>query len=228
MATYDFLNLEKYGFITARTANLQELKFKMINTSSSQITLSHAAYYFAILQQYGNWVVKVTYANGNSSTFNAGNSSGQYMFDRDALVDNPIISISTVSGAPDTSSKILFGYYAENSAVLTLITDIDRYSVITQIIGHPKTAYRKDSLELNQILAITDGIDRAHKDDTMDTAPRVTVGKFYFLKAECRETTPLFYSGGKYYETVNLTKEKVDWDDTAIYSVLQLDDGVWK
>ncbi len=227
MAPYDFLNLEKYGFITARTANLQELKFKMMNTSATQIVLSSAAYYFAILQQYGEWVVKVTYANGTSFTFNAGNVSGQYIFDKDALADNPIISITTVSGRPDTASKILFGYYAENSAVLTLITDINRYSVITQIIGHPQTDYRKDSLELNQILAITDGIDRAHQDKTFDTIPRVTLGKFYFLKAECRETTPLFYSGGKYYETINLTKEKVDWDDTAIYNVLQLQEGEW-
>jgi hypothetical protein len=193
----------------------------MIQTTDRPIVLAHAAYYFAVLQQYGNWIVKVTYANGTSYTFNAGNSSGQYIFEREALASNPIVSISTISGAPDTSSTILYGYYDENSAVITLITDINRYSVITQIVGHPETPYRKDSLELNQILAITNGTMYADESKTFDIAPRVTVGKFYYLKAECRETTVLFLHNGKYYETVNLTKEKVDWDDTAIYEILE-------
>ena len=227
MADYDFMNLEKYGFITARTANLQELKFKMIQTSDDPITFG-AAYYFAVLQQYGNWMIRVTFSNGKSQDYNVGNSSGQFMFDKDALADNPIVSIATLEGAPDTMSNILYGYYAENSAVLTLITDIQKYSVVTQIIGHPKTTWRKDSLELNQVLALTDGLDYAHRQETFDTIPRTTLGKFYFLKAECRETTPLFLSSGKYYETVNLTKEKNDWDDTAIYEVFQKNDSEWK
>lgn len=224
----DFASLEKYGFITARTANLSELKFKMIQTTDKPIVLSHAAYYFAVLQQYGNWVIKVTYANGASFTFNAGNSSGQYIFDREALANNPIVSITTITGAPDTASNILFGYYAENSAVATLITDINRYSIITQIIGHPETPYRQDSLKLNQILALTDGVTYADSQASFDKVPRTTVGKFYFLKAECRQTTPLFLSNGKYYETVNLSKEKVDWDDTAIYQVLEKSGQEWQ
>lgn len=228
IAPYDFQHLEKYGFITARTANLSELKFKMIQTSDKPIALNYAAYYFAVLQQHGNWVVNVTYANGVTIPYNMGNVSGQYIFDRDALAKNPIVSIATLSGAPDTSSSILYGYYDENTAVSTLITDINRYSVITQIVGHPETPYRKDSLKLNQVLAIKNGVMYADEEKTFDTAPRVTVGKFYFLKAECKETTPLFLSNGIYYETVNLTKEKVDWDDTAIYEVLEKVGQEWR
>jgi hypothetical protein len=83
IADYSFENLNKYGFINALDASYQELKFRMIdayktfhNNEKDIMSVDNGGYYFAVIDQYGYWALKITYANGKSETFNCGNSTG--------------------------------------------------------------------------------------------------------------------------------------------------------
>lgn len=242
IAAYDFNNLEKYKFINALETSYQELKFKMIDAHNSfadednrQMIIESGAYYLAVIDQWSHWALRFTYANGTHSIINVGNSTGQYLFDRDALKNNPIVSITYQDGAPDVGSKILYGFYDTSDIAFSLISHIERETIVDQIIGHPETSYRLDSFQLNYIPSIKNGLgyrDLAYNEQKtygFDEIPRRTIGKFYYLKAEPREITKIFLKNGKYYETSKCDYEIRKWDDTYIYNVYTQDNNqTWK
>ena len=243
IADCSFGQLQKYGFINAFETSYQELKFRMLNSYNTfhsmhekVIVLDSGGYYFAVIDQYGYWALKITYANGNSDTFNCGNSTGQFALDREALKNNPIISIQSVEGEPDLDAKILYGYYEETDIAFSLINEITRETVISQIIGHPDFVdtngqYRESSFDTNYIIAITSGIDNAFKGtfgEDFDDIPRLVVGKFYYLKAEPRAITNIYLSSGKYYVNKALLDEITTWDDSAIYRVYTKHGNDWR
>lgn len=239
VAEYDFSNLEKYGFISASETSYSELKFRMLDAHSlfaknqnHQMIIENGAYYMAIIDQYGHWALRITYLDGSSSIINAGNSTGQYVFDKEALKKNPITGVTYLDGAPDVESKILYGYYELTNVSFSLISHITRETVVDQIVGHPEFATRIDSYDINYIETIINGLGHKQGGKQVrygnDIIPRQTLGKFYYLKAEPREITKIFMSDGKYYYTSKCDHEVYEWDDTAIYAVYTLQGESWK
>lgn len=241
IADYNYENLKKYKFIHGLDTSYQELKFKMLNCNNvfadkenRQIIIEGGAYYFAVVDQWSYWALQISYANGNHQVIDVGNSTGQYLFDRDSLKNNPIVAITPQEGAPDVGSKILYGYYDTSDIAFSLISNVTRETVVDQIIGHPQTSYRIDSFKINYIPTIKNGIGyRNLATDTQvfygkDEIPRCTLGKFYYLKAEAREITKVYKKNSKYYETAKCDYEVRQWDDTYIYNVYTQQDGVWK
>ena len=247
IAEYNFINLEKYGFINARDTDYQELKFKMLNlwelyqhksielerTDNVQYTIEGGAYYLAIIDQYAHWALKVTYANGTSVIVNCGNSTGQYVFDAETLKGNPIVSITSLEGVPGVEAKILYGYYDTSEIAFSLISHVTKNMVIDQIIGHPETRYRDDSYNLNYISSLKNGIgyyDRAwFTQTTYGTVniPHRVLGKFYYLKAEPRTATEIYFKNNKYYHTPQCIHEIVMWDDSDLYKVMKHNGIEW-
>lgn len=241
IAECNYANLKQYNFIHGLDTSYQELKFKMINCNKTfadkenrQIIIEGGAYYFTVIDQWSYWALRISYANGTHQIIDVGNSTGQYLFDKDALKNNPIISITHQEGAPDVGSKILYGYYDTTDIAFSLISSVTRETVVDQIIGHPQTSYRIQSFDINYVPSIKNGLGyrdiATNKQKTYgtDNIPRCTVGKFYYLKAEAREITRVFKKNGKYYETAKCDYEVRQWDDTYIYNVYTEQDGVWK
>lgn len=239
IADCNFTNLEKMNFINALQTSYQELKFKMLDAKGTfvdqqnqQIMIENGAYYLAFIDQYGYWAVRITYMDGTSTIINCGNSTGQYLFDRDALKGNPITSITFMEGAPDPFAKLLYGYYELTEMSFSLISHVTRETVVDQIIGHPETANRVDSFKINYIDTIKNGIGRkqgqTQKPYGYDEIPRHTIGKFYYLKAEPREETNLYLSGGTYYFNEKCDHAVYEWDDTAIYVVYTKNGSSWE
>jgi len=154
-----------------------------------QIIIEGGAYYFAVIDQWSYLALRITYVNGTSQVIDVGNSTGQYLFDREALKNNPIVSVTYQEGAPDVGSKILYGYYDTSDIAFSLIASVTRETVVDQIIGHPQTSYRIDSFKINYVPTILNGIgyrDLAtdlQKVYGEDEIPRCTLGKFNNLKA---------------------------------------------
>ena len=241
IAACNYENLEKYKFIHALDTSYQELKFKMLDCNNTfadinnrQIIIEGGAYYFAVIDQWSYWALRITYANGTSQVIDVGNSTGQYLFDREALKNNPIVSVTYQEGAPDVGSKILYGYYDTSDIAFSLIASVTRETIVDQIIGHPQTSYRIDSFKINYVPTILNGI--GYRDLTTDLQkiygedeiPRCTLGKFYYLKAEPREITSVYKKENKYYETSKCDYEVRQWDDTYIYKVFEESDGTWE
>ena len=238
IAEFNFSNLQKYGFINALEASYQELKFKMIDAQSyfddvegRQLMIDNGAYYMAIIDQYGYWAIRVHYANGTSTIINCGNSTGQFLFDKDSLKTNPIVAITYLEGVPDIKSKFLYGYYEASGIAFSLISEVEREIVVDQIIGHPATDTRLDSFNINYISTILNGYGYKSGEKQLfygsDKIPKRTVGKFHYLKAEPREITNIYLSNKKYYYNQSCDHEIVTWDDTAIYAVHSQQDGSW-
>ena len=239
IADCNFTNLSKFKFINALETSYQEMKFKMVDAYSTfsrrqnhQIIIDDGAYYMAIIDQYGHWALRVTYLDGTSTIINAGNVTGQYLFEKEALKNNPIVSITYMDGAPDVGAKILYGFYEITEASFSLISHITREAVVDQIVGHPEIGNRIDSFDINYIDTILNGI--GYKDKKVqrvygyDTIPRQSIGKFYYLKAEPRQITKIFLSNGKYYLNQKCDHEVYEWDDTAIYAVYALKNDSWR
>ena len=186
----------------------------------------------AIIDQYGHWGLRITYLDGSSTIIEAGNSTGQYLFDKEALKNNPITGITYLEGAPDHGAKILYGFYEITDSSFSLISHITRETIVDQIVGHPEFATRLNSYEINYIDTIINGAGYSHNGRQVkygnDTVPRQTLGKFYYLKAEPREITKVFLSEGKYYYTSKCDHEVYEWDDTAIYAVYTYQSDSWK
>ena len=239
IAEFTFENLQKYGFINALESSYQELKFKMTdaygffgNAQNKQLMIDNGAYYMAIIDQYGYWAVKIGYANGTSAIVNCGNSTGQFLFDRDSLKNNPIVSIKYLEGAPDVGAKILYGYYESADLAFSLISEVERETIVDQIVGHPAMSTRLDSFNINYIDTILNGIGYKSSGKQLfygvDKIPKRTIGKFYYLKAEPRQIVNIYLSNKKYYYNQSCDHEIVNWDDTAIYAVYALNGDSWE
>ena len=247
IAEYNFINLEKYNFINAKDTDYQELKFKMIDLKSAyekaqeplslndpvQIVIDGGAYYMAIIDQFAYWALKITYANGTSTIVDCGNSTGQYLFDPEQLKNNPITSITSLEGVPDFSAKILYGYYDTADIAFSLISYLAKDVVVDQLIGHPKTVHRDDSININYIDTLKNGIGAWDSINlcqktfgNVDIAHKV-LGKFYYLKAEPRSITEIYFQSGKYYFTPQCNHEIVVWDDTVLYKVMNFNGIEW-
>lgn len=227
---YSFKNLKAQGLMDCVNSNFQELKFKMLdakkvlNVQYKTLSIDGGAFYLAILEQYGDWMLQVNYANGTSNyIFNAGNSTGQYVFDREALASNPIVSIKYMTGSPDPGAKILYGYYDNRDIAFSLVRKVDRETVVRQFVGHPATNFRPNSNQLNCIDVITKNISYQSEYAGL----KKTLGKFYYLKAEPRVRTTVYLYEGQYYIKENLADVVTLWDDTAIYEVKSKSGDDW-
>jgi hypothetical protein len=104
-------------------------------------------------------------------------STGTYVFDDEALITNPLISITRISDSWGNGATITYGYYDNTTDDFSIIHDVIINDKIIQVIGK--------GINVNLISKLKD--------------IRTATGAFHYIKIQPRDTKNVYYNNGQYY-----------------------------
>ena len=213
IATYNYKNLQDYGFTVAPYVEARTMKVNQINLNnvpqsmidSNNNVIIPGAYFATIVADPDK---EFTYELSDGAT-NWGNTNltGTFVFPEEVLKATPLVALKLNSPNWGRAAYLTYGYYDTSTDNFSLIESIDIKDEVNQFLGEGLNPDRIDEGYPNIITALTD--------------LRIKLGAFHYLKVAPRLTSRIYFLNGNYYSATNgLKMETGSWNPVTIYEVV--------
>lgn len=218
IATYNYENLQDYGFTVAPYVEARTMKVNQINLNNVPPSMINndgsvkipGAYYASITADPDkNFVYELSDGaiyNGNT------NLTGTFIFPEEVLLSTPLISITLKDNEWGRSAYLTYGYYDTSTDNFSLIESIDIRDEVNQFIGDGLNNLR---------------IDETYHNIVSDfTSIRTKLGAFHYLKVAPRLTSRVYMvinDNKEEYYSVTTNQLMKDWNPVTLYEVVDFE-----